>query len=89
MANKPDAHVVAALVAMGLNERDRRWAQNACLVLFESEQETIVASAVNALGKLDGLEMEAVLPALQRVKRRFPSLAKTVAEMLDAMAIAA
>jgi hypothetical protein len=89
MANKPDAQVVAALVAMGLNERDRHWAQNACLVLFESEQETIVASAVNALGKLDGLEMEAVLPALQRVKRRFPSLAKTVAEMLDAMAIAA
>ncbi|WP_259699486.1 hypothetical protein [Pseudomonas fluorescens] len=32
MTNKTDAHVVAALVAMGLNERDRRWAQNACLV---------------------------------------------------------
>ncbi|EUB85632.1 hypothetical protein [Pseudomonas sp. GM30] len=89
MNNKTDALVVAALVAMGLNERDRRWAQNACLVLFASERETIVASAVNALGKLDGLEMEAVLPALQRVKRRFPSLTRKVAETLDAMAIAA
>ncbi|MHC3822189.1 MULTISPECIES: hypothetical protein [unclassified Pseudomonas] len=89
MANKPDAHVVAALVAMGLNERDRRWAQNACLVLFESERETIVASAVNALGKLDGLEMEAVLPALQRVKRRFPALERTVAETLGEIAMVA
>ncbi|WDR35007.1 hypothetical protein NN484_21215 [Pseudomonas serboccidentalis] len=89
MANKPDTHVVAALVAMGLNERDRRWAQNACLVLFESERETIVASALAALGKLDELEMEAVLPALHRVKRRFPSLERTVADTLDEIAMVA
>nr|WP_260525168.1 hypothetical protein [Pseudomonas sp. MWU16-30322] len=74
---------------MGLNERDRHWTQNACLVLFESERETIVASAVNALGKLDGLEMEAVLPALQRVKRRFPALERTVAETMGEIAMVA
>ncbi|WP_256661217.1 hypothetical protein [Pseudomonas sp. DTU12.3] len=45
MANKTDAQVVAVLMAIGFNERDGRWAQNACLVLCESEQETIVACA--------------------------------------------
>ena len=84
MSNKTDAQVVAALVAMGFNERDGRWAQNACLVLFESERESIVASAVTVLPQLDELEIDAVLPALRRVTRRFPSLQKTVADTLAA-----
>ncbi|WLH33555.1 hypothetical protein PSH79_16610 [Pseudomonas sp. FP2196] len=89
MTNKTDAQVVAALIAMGFNERDRRWAQNACLVLFESERETIVASAVTALAQLDELEVDAVLPALHRVTRRFPSLQRTVADTLAEMSHAA
>ncbi|MBC8996919.1 MULTISPECIES: hypothetical protein [unclassified Pseudomonas] len=89
MTHKTDAQVVAALIAMGFNERDRRWAQNACLVLFESERETIVASAVTALAQLDELEVDAVLPALHRVTRRFPSLQRTVADTLAEMAHAA
>ncbi len=84
MANKTDAQVGAVLMAIGFNERDGRWAQNACLVLFESEQETIVAS-----GQLDELEVDAVLPALSRVTRRFPSLQRTVADTLAEMAHAA
>ncbi|QBR31599.1 hypothetical protein E3Z29_14085 [Pseudomonas sp. S150] len=55
----------------------------------DSKLETIVASAVAALGKLDELEMEAVLPALQRVKRRFPSLERTVADTLTEIAMVA
>jgi hypothetical protein len=89
MAHKTDAQVVAALMAMGFDERDGRWAQNACLVLFESEQETIVACAVTALAQLDELEVDAVLPALRRVTRRFPSLQRTVADTLAEMAYAA
>ena len=89
MTQKTDAQVVAALVAMGFNERDRRWAQNTCLVLFESERETIVASAVTVLAQLDELEIDAILPALRRVSRRFPSLQRTVADTLAEMAHAA
>ncbi|MFJ4247401.1 hypothetical protein SAMN04488483_0548 [Pseudomonas helmanticensis] len=89
MANKTDAQVVAVLMAIGFNERDGRWAQNACLVLCESEQETIVACAVNASGQLDELEVDAVLPALRRVTRRLPSLQRTVADTLAEMAHAA
>jgi hypothetical protein len=44
---------------------------------------------VAALGKLDELEMEAVLPALHRVKRRFPSLERTVADTLTEIAMVA
>lgn len=84
MANKTDAQVVAVMMAIGFNERDGRWAQNACLVLCESEQETIVAS-----GQLDELEVDAGLPALRRVTRRFPSLQRTVADTLAEMAHAA
>ncbi|MBP5947603.1 MULTISPECIES: hypothetical protein [unclassified Pseudomonas] len=86
MTKQSDAKVVAALVAMGFNEREGRWAQDACLVLFESERETIVASAVTALAQLDELEVDAVLPALHRVTRRFPSLQRTVADTLAEMA---
>ena len=89
MTDKSDAEVVAALVAIGFNERDGRWAQNACLVLFESQSETIVASAVTALAQLDEVEIDAVLPALHRVTRRFPSLQRTVADTLADMAHAA
>ena len=86
MTKQSDAKVVAALVAMGFNEREGRWAQDACLVLFESERETIVASAVTALAQLDELEVDAVLPALHRVTRRFPSLQRTMADTLAEMA---
>ncbi|MBP5970299.1 MULTISPECIES: hypothetical protein [Pseudomonas] len=86
MTKQSDAKVVAALVAMGFNEREGRWAQDACLVLFESERETIVASAVTALAQLDELEVDALLPALHRVARRFPSLQRTVADTLAEMA---
>jgi len=89
MSNKTDAQVVAALVAMGFNERDGRGAQNACLALFDSERETIVASAVTVPPLLDELEIDAVLPAPRHVTRRFPSLQRTVADALAEMAHAA
>ncbi|MCU7248237.1 hypothetical protein [Pseudomonas koreensis] len=86
MLNQTDTHVVAALSAIGLNERDHLWAQRACLVLFESQNESIVACAVNALGQLGELDRNTVLPALTRVKNRFPSLETTVARTLGEIA---
>jgi hypothetical protein len=78
MESKSDAHVVAALISIGLNEKDSQWAQKACLLLLESERKSIVSAARNRL-----------LPALTSVKRRFPSLTGTVAATLDEMAMAA
>ncbi|WP_085656577.1 hypothetical protein [Pseudomonas sp. B11(2017)] len=89
MPHKPDAHVVAALMAIGLNERDHRWAQRTCLALYESERESVVASAVQALGQLDALDPEQLLPTLERLKRRFPSWETSAFHRLEAKAMAA
>lgn len=93
MTTKTDAHVVAALISIGLNDRDSQWAQKACLILVDSERESIVASAVTALGEIarnqGELDRERVLPALANVKRRFPGLTGTVAAALGDLAMAA
>ncbi|MGE1172480.1 hypothetical protein [Pseudomonas sp. BW7P1] len=93
MESKSDAHVVAALISIGLNERDGQWAQKACLLLLESERKSIVTAALEALVQLardhGNLDRDRILPALQSVKRRFPSLTSTVAATLDEMAMAA
>ena len=46
----------------------------------------IATAAVTVLAQLDELEVDAVLPALHRVTRRFPSLQRTVADTLAEMA---
>ncbi|WP_426201537.1 hypothetical protein [Pseudomonas sp. TWP3-1] len=93
MTIKTDAHVVAALISIGLNDRDSQWAQKACLILVDSERESIVASAVTALGEIarnrGELDRERVLPALDKVKRRFPGLTGTVAAVLGNLAMVA
>ncbi|MGY2440462.1 hypothetical protein [Pseudomonas sp. SDO52101_S400] len=93
MESKSDAHVVAALISIGLNEKDSQWAQKACLLLLESERKSIVSAALTALVQIarenGELDRNRLLPALASVKRRFPSLTGTVAATLDEMAMAA
>lgn len=77
----------AALVSIGLNEQDIIWAQNTCLKYLESETESVAAAAITALGHIarrqGDLDLDVVLPALEKVKKKFPSLEGTVTDTLD------
>jgi hypothetical protein len=87
LASGVDTDVIAALISIGLNEVDRTWAQNTCLQYLTSETESVAASAITALGHIarrhGDLELEAVLPALEIVQKKFPSLEGVVADTLD------
>jgi hypothetical protein len=82
-----DENVIAGLVSIGLNEENRIWAQNTCLKFLASETESVAASAVTALGHIARrhcqLDREAVLPALEELKRRLPSLEGVITDTLD------
>ncbi|MBD9562804.1 hypothetical protein IB250_07395 [Pseudomonas sp. PDM09] len=87
LASDVETNVIAALVSIGLNEQDNTWAQRTCLRYLESESESVAAAAVTALGHIarrqGDLDLGAVLPALEKVKEKFPSLEGTVADTLD------
>ena len=87
LASNVKANVIAALISVGLNEQDRTWAQNTCLKYLASETESIAASAITALGYIARrhgyLDTKAVLPALESVKYKFPSLEGVVTDTLD------
>ena len=87
LASGVETSVATALVSIGLNEQDRIWAQNTCLKYLESESESVAAAAITALGHIarrqGDLDLGAVLPALEKVKEKFPSLEGTVADTLD------
>ncbi|QTT89586.1 hypothetical protein [Pseudomonas chlororaphis] len=87
LASGVDTDVIAGLISIGLNEGDRIWAQNTCLKYLASETEAVAASAVTALGHIarrhSKLDREMVLPALESVKQKFPSLEGVVADALD------
>ncbi|MGY4816600.1 hypothetical protein ACVNP3_11755 [Pseudomonas chlororaphis subsp. piscium] len=87
LASGVDTDVIAGLISIGLNEGDRIWAQNTCLKYLASETESVAASAVTALGHIarrhSKLDREMVLPALESVKQKFPSLEGVVADTLD------
>ncbi|WP_448723850.1 hypothetical protein [Pseudomonas farris] len=87
LASDVETDVAAALVSIGLNEQDKTWAQNTCLKYLESETESVAASAITALGHIarrqGDLDMGAVLPALEKVKEKYPSLEGTIADTLD------
>jgi hypothetical protein len=87
LASDVETNVAAALVSIGLNEQDKIWAQNTCLKYLESESESVAAAAITALGHIArrhaDLDVGAVIPALEKVKEKFPSLQGTVADTLD------
>ncbi|MBV6824707.1 hypothetical protein [Pseudomonas sp. PD9R] len=87
LASGVDENVIAGLASIGLNEEDRTWAQNTCLKYLASENASVAASAVTALGHIarrhSELDRETVLPALEMVKRKFPFLEGTIADTLD------
>lgn len=82
-----ERNVVAGLISIGLNESDRIWAQQTCLKYFASSNESIVTSAITALGHIarrhGDLDKDAALSALEEVKTRFPSLEGVIADTLD------
>lgn len=81
------ANVIAGLASIGLNEADRKWAQNTCLNYLTSETESVAASAITALGHIarrhSELDKEQVFAALETVKKKFPSLEGIIADTLD------
>jgi tRNA pseudouridine-54 N-methylase len=87
LASNVEVNVTVALVSIGLNEQDRTWAQNTCLKYLASETESIAASAITALGHIarrhGDLDTKMVLPALESVKCKFPSLEGVVTDTLD------
>ncbi|MDR8363173.1 hypothetical protein [Pseudomonas sp. JL3] len=87
LASDVETNVAAALISIGLNEQDKTWAQNTCLKYLESESESVAASAITALGHIarrqGDLDLDVVLPALEKVKKNFPSLEGTVTDTLD------
>jgi hypothetical protein len=82
-----ETDIVTALISIGLNEQDNVWAQIVCLKHLESGVESVAASAVTALGHIarrhGKLDREVVLPALETVKQKFPSLDGIIADTLD------
>ncbi|WP_259741115.1 hypothetical protein [Pseudomonas frederiksbergensis] len=91
LASGVEAHIIAALVSIGLNEQDRVWAEAICLDRFNSDSEAVVASAITALGHIARrhgvLDMRTVLPALDAAEKNFPALEATVADTLDDIAM--
>jgi hypothetical protein len=87
LASNVETKVIAALVSIGLNEQDRTWAQNTCLKYLASETESVAASAITALGHIarrhGDVDTKVVLPALEIVKYKFPSLEGVVTDTLD------
>ena len=87
LASGVETNVAAALISIGLNEQDKTWAQNTCLKYLVSESESVAASAITAFGHIarrqGDLDLGAVLPALEKVKEKFPSLEGIVADTLD------
>ncbi len=87
LAGDVETNVAAALVSIGLNEQDKIWAQNTCLKYLESESKSVAAAAITALGHIarrhGDLDLGAVLPALEKVKEKFPSVEGTVSDTLD------
>ncbi|MEX5667635.1 hypothetical protein ABFV57_22490 [Pseudomonas neuropathica] len=82
-----DANVIAALVSIGLNETDRKWAQDICLKHLTSRAEAIVAAAATALGHIarrhGELDTETVFAALESAKQTHPSLQGIIEDTLD------
>ncbi|MHC8367152.1 hypothetical protein ACYZT9_15205 [Pseudomonas sp. ZT5P21] len=82
-----ETNIVTALISIGLNEQDRIWAQTICLKYLDSSTERVAASAITSLGHIarrhGTLDMNAVMPALDTAKKKFPALEATVADALD------
>ncbi|WJK07792.1 hypothetical protein [Pseudomonas fluorescens] len=82
-----ERNVVAGLISIGLNESDRIWAQQTCLKYLSSSNESVVTSAITALGHIarrhGELDKDIAFAALEGVKTRFPSLEGVIANTLD------
>nr|WP_179694491.1 hypothetical protein [Pseudomonas moraviensis] len=82
-----DRNVVAGLISIGLNESDRIWAQQTCLKYFASSNESVVTSAITALGHIarrhGELDKDIAFAALEEVKTRSPSLEGVIADTPD------
>lgn len=82
-----EENVIAGLISIGLNEEDRTWAQDICLGYLASETEPVAAAAITALSHIarrhGELDMRTVLPALETLKTKFPSLKGIIADTLD------
>ncbi len=63
------------------------WAQSFCFQYLSSKTEAIAASAITALGHIarrhGRLNTETVLPALENVRRRMPSLQGVIEDTID------
>lgn len=80
-------NVVTGLVSIGMSEEDPVWAQAICLQYLSSKTEAIAASAITALGHIarrhGRLDTETILPALENLKRRMPSLQGVIEDTID------
>ncbi|CAH0193898.1 hypothetical protein GRW89_15475 [Pseudomonas moraviensis] len=87
LASGAQENVICALISIGLNEPDGSWAEEICAKYLSSETEAIAASAITALGHIarrhGRLNTETVLPALENVRRRMPSLQGVIEDTID------
>lgn len=87
LASGAQENVICALISIGLNEADGNWAQQICFQYLSSETESIAGSAITALGHIarrhGRLDTETILPALENLKRRMPSLQGVIEDTID------
>ncbi|MGF6168656.1 MULTISPECIES: hypothetical protein [Pseudomonas] len=87
LASGAQENVIRALISIGLNEPDGNWAQQICFQHLSSETEAIAASAITALGHIarrhGRLDTETILPELENLKRRMPSLQGVIEDTID------
>lgn len=87
LSNGNAMEIISALVSIGLNDPDWKWAQDSCLQCLNSDHENVVASAVTALGHIarrhEQLDLAQVYMALAQAKEKFPSLTGTITDTQD------
>lgn len=79
--------IVSALISIGLNEGDWKWAQDVCIEHLKNDNEEIVAASIVALAHIarrhEKLETEKAKAAFENAQAKHPTLAGTIADAWD------
>ncbi|MGE8496752.1 MAG: hypothetical protein ACN6O6_04530 [Pseudomonas sp.] len=79
--------IVSALISIGLNEGDWKWAQNICIEHLNNNNEDIVSASAAALAHIarrhEKLDIETSKKALEDAQANHPVLAGNIADALD------
>jgi len=87
IASEDSTSAARALIRVGLWEPERQWAERFCVGGLRDQRGEVRRAALIALGHLarrhHALQLDLVLPAVQRLLRDHPDLAGSADDMLD------